>query len=337
MNNADATQYAQQLIADGYFDHPVTDFGLCESHAGFVILTGPYAYKFRKPMSLPFHLDYTTPGKREHCLRKELALNTIFGHDVYRQVLPVYREARGHLRRTGTDAPIDYLLQMRELPQTDLLSNYLARGAILSKEALRRLADTMATFHARIPVVPADSHAGLLSEYPWVLANLPPHIDTATRAAHQAQVTHVTAQRTMFAHRNTGGFVRDTHGDFRADNIFYHAGVFYPFDRLEFHDPYRWRDVASDVAALLVDFCFHGHAEWIVPFLDTYGAHPIGTGIHEILPFYMHFRTLLMVSVHHDLATTQTGEIAQANLAKSQRYCDVSHTLMQTTESSQNP
>jgi aminoglycoside phosphotransferase family enzyme len=45
------------------YDHPVERFEVVETHISWVLLTGPYAYKIKKPVDLGF-LDFSTLEKR---------------------------------------------------------------------------------------------------------------------------------------------------------------------------------------------------------------------------------------------------------------------------------
>ncbi len=316
----DFRAYVTQLIADDFFDHPISSFDICESHTGYVMLTGACAYKFRKRVRLPYHLDYSTPALRGEQLRKEITLNAVFGHDLYRAVYPIYQTPQGRFQKTPAGPVIDYVLQMRELPQTALLTRYLSDGHAFSDRALAQLAATIARFHDHAPRMTVDPLAGLQEEYVWVLENLPPAYEPEWRARHRAYVADLPRHGDRIRHRATQGFIRDGHGDLRADNCFYLEQQFYPFDRVEFYDPYRWRDVASDLAALMVDFALHGHASSGSTLLAAYAQHDIGHGIQDIIPFYLHFRALLMTSVHHDLAKGQQGAVAERTRAKSDRY-----------------
>ena len=74
-----ARRFFQALIYQHFLPHPVENFEVCESHLGWVFLTGPYAYKMRKPVAIEGLVDYSTPEKRRHFLSLELQLNREFG------------------------------------------------------------------------------------------------------------------------------------------------------------------------------------------------------------------------------------------------------------------
>jgi hypothetical protein len=54
----------QDLKIKAYFGYPVERFEIFETHISYVLLTGPYAYKFKKLVDLEF-LDFSTLEKRD--------------------------------------------------------------------------------------------------------------------------------------------------------------------------------------------------------------------------------------------------------------------------------
>jgi uncharacterized protein len=70
------------------FDHPVERFDLRETHISYILLTGPYAYKFKKPVDLGF-LDFTTLEKRKFYCEEELRLNRRLAPALYLTVVPI--------------------------------------------------------------------------------------------------------------------------------------------------------------------------------------------------------------------------------------------------------
>ena len=74
-NDKDQPELISSLLKPDVYDHPVTDIELIETHISWVILTGAYAYKIKKPINLGF-LDFSTLEKRLFCCNEELRLNS---------------------------------------------------------------------------------------------------------------------------------------------------------------------------------------------------------------------------------------------------------------------
>ena len=59
------------------YNHPIKYFSVIETHISWVLLTGSFAYKIKKPVSLGF-VDFSTLDKRQHYCNEELRLNRRF-------------------------------------------------------------------------------------------------------------------------------------------------------------------------------------------------------------------------------------------------------------------
>ena len=54
------------LLNPAAYDHPVAEVRLIETHISWVFLTGPFAYKLKKPVNLGF-VDFSSPEQRRRC------------------------------------------------------------------------------------------------------------------------------------------------------------------------------------------------------------------------------------------------------------------------------
>jgi aminoglycoside phosphotransferase family enzyme len=59
-----------------------------ETHISWLLLTGAFAWKLKKPITLPF-LDYGTLARREAFCRAELVLNHRLAPELYLDVVPI--------------------------------------------------------------------------------------------------------------------------------------------------------------------------------------------------------------------------------------------------------
>ena len=62
----------RKLVA-GVFPHPVAKIQVIETHISWVVLTGSFAYKFKKPVNFGF-LDFSSLEKRHKACEQELRL-----------------------------------------------------------------------------------------------------------------------------------------------------------------------------------------------------------------------------------------------------------------------
>jgi aminoglycoside phosphotransferase family enzyme len=73
-NHTSAECLIEALRDPACYDHPDRAVQVLETHISWVLLTGRFAYKFKKPVVLPF-VDFSTLARREHFCREELRLN----------------------------------------------------------------------------------------------------------------------------------------------------------------------------------------------------------------------------------------------------------------------
>ena len=88
MNHATLPVLIKSLLKPEVYPHPVTGLELIETHISWVILTGHFAYKLKKPVDLGF-LDFSTLEKRRFACEEELRLNARFAPGLYLEVIPV--------------------------------------------------------------------------------------------------------------------------------------------------------------------------------------------------------------------------------------------------------
>ena len=81
----------RQLLRPEAYGHPVAAGGpqLLETHLSWVLLSGPYAYKLKKPVAFGF-VDFSTAELREQACKDELRLNRRLSPKRYLDVVPVY-------------------------------------------------------------------------------------------------------------------------------------------------------------------------------------------------------------------------------------------------------
>jgi predicted kinase len=100
-------------------------------------------------------------------------------------------------------------------------------------------------------------------------------------------------RRDLFLERLSAGRVRDGHGDLRAQNICLFAGLgggIQLLDCIEFNDRFRFGDVASDLAYLVMDLDLAGRADLRQVLVDRYVARAGDPSLRSVLPFYSCYR-----------------------------------------------
>ncbi|MCZ8542717.1 hypothetical protein OOJ09_00895 [Mesorhizobium qingshengii] len=114
----------------------------------WVFLTDDRVYKLKKPVRHAF-LDFSTIRKRHFYCGEELRLNARLAAETYRRVLPVRRDASGRLTLGGGGRVVDWLVEMKRLPQSDMLDERIGGGGRLTVTEIDDVAKTLADFYAQ--------------------------------------------------------------------------------------------------------------------------------------------------------------------------------------------
>ncbi len=301
------------------YDHPVERVALVETHISWVLLTGRYAYKIKKPVDLGF-LDFSTLDKRRHFCEEELRLNRRLAPEIYLAVVPIAGTPSNP--QLGGGAAIEYAVQMREFPQEAQLDRVLARGE-LKPGHIDDLATRLADFHQRTAVAGPDSPFGtpervwhpVKENFGQIRARIADGNEAKAarqerrgcgfgeterppleRLEHWSQ-TAFEQLKNDFAARQREGFVRECHGDAHLANMVLLDDHVVPFDCLEFNDNLRWIDVMNEVAFAVMDLVDRGQEGYARRLLNAYLEH---TGDYDglrLLRFYQVYRALVRAKV----------------------------------------
>lgn len=320
------------------YDHPADQITVLETHISTVLLAGDYAYKLKKPYNLGF-LDFTTLDARRHYCEEELRLNRRLAPDLYLSVVAITGTVDAP-RIGGSGEAIEYAVKMRRFPQESLLSNVLQRGE-LRAEQLDRLAQRIATFHAALPAAsstqiygePDTLHAATRQNF----AQIAPLISKAEDQAQLAQLAQISetmfgSALDVFASRKQQGYIRECHGDLHLGNMALIDSEIVPFDCIEFNDSFRWNDVMSEIAFVVMDLASRGRPDFGFRFLNGY-LEQTGdfSGLH-VLRYYLMFRAVVRAKIAAFLASEAgTPEDKRASAWQDfHHYLDLAHQFSHT-------
>jgi hypothetical protein len=298
---------SQSLIAalqnPSLYPHPVEGFQVIETHISWVLLTGPYAYKVKKPVNFGF-LDFTGLESREHFCGEELRLNQRLTQDLYLEVLPITGSVEAP-QLGGSGPVIDYALKMRQFPQSQLLSTLQANGELTTAH-IDEMASQIARFHLSAPVVPATHEAGtpesvmapVRQNFEQIRPFLSDKADLLQLDALQAWAeSSFERLKPLLAQRKAEGFIRECHGDIHLGNATVIDGKVVIFDCIEFNEPFRFTDVYADTGFLAMDLEDRGlkslARRFISQYLELTGDYQ---GL-ELLNFYKAYRALVRAKV----------------------------------------
>ena len=301
--SAELPQRLRGLLNPAAYPHPVGCIELVQTHVSWVLLTGPFAYKLKRPVRYAF-IDLLSHERREFLCREELRLNQRFAPELYLEVCPITAPA-GEARIGGDGEAIEYAVKMRQFPREEELDHLLDAGAIAPQE-LENFGGELAAIHARLPSASAASAWSTVERVRQVvLVNL---TQCAQAAAAFNAVADVEALRPLLemqlralgecmAARRAAGYVRECHGDLHSRNVVRQDGHLLAFDCLEYEAAFRWIDVADEIAFLLSDLNARACRDQARAFLAGYLA---GSGDYQacrLLPLYQAHRGLVRAKV----------------------------------------
>ena len=328
----------RSLLEANVYDHPVSDIELIETHISWVILTGDFAYKIKKPINLGF-LDFSTLEKRLQCCHEELRLNSRLAAEIYLEVVPITGSPEQPVL-SGTGEAIEYAVKMVQFPQQAQLDNMLANDE-LQPYHIDAIAELVAGFHATIAVTADDSDYG---DSDHVLYPIVENFNQIRQCHHGAPDNTVLAEleqwsqstfaslNPVFEQRKRDGFIRECHGDMHLRNLVWFHDKPLAFDCLEFNPALRWIDTLSEVAFLVMDLDDRDQPRLAWRFLNRYLEYCGDYSGVRVLRFYLVYRALVRAKV-------DAIRSAQAHISASdQRQADEDyHTYLQLAQSYVRP
>lgn len=284
----------QAMQTPEFYPHPVeSPIQLMQTHVSYVLLTGEFAYKVKKPVNFGF-LDYSTLDKRAHFCSEELRLNQRTAADLYLEVVPIGDTGEGwQLGTEGT--PTEYAVKMVQFPQTALLSALQDQGE-LTTDLVQQLAAAVADFHQQAA---SDDHirsygtvAQVRQAFDENYAQTQQYVGgpqtqdqlTATQAYTDQ---FFATQGELFQRRIDEHKIRACHGDLHLGNICYWQDQLRLFDCIEFNEPFRFVDVMYDVGFVVMDLRARGCAELATVFLNHYVERTGDWEGLQLLPLYV--------------------------------------------------
>jgi len=338
------------LLSGNYFDHEVKEPQLMETHISWVVLTGKYAYKIKKPVDLGF-LDFSLLSSRKHYCEEELRLNQRFASQYSHQLTPsIYLDlveiggTEDEPVLNANESIIEYAVKMHQFDQQALVS-HLVEADQLAPVQFERLGQDLAQLYQML-----DSVDGLMfGTYDAVLSPALENFSTIRPLLVDADSTELIADRigeieswtlstaNKLAHhiasRKQLGMVKDCHGDLHTGNIAFIKNKFVLFDCLEFSDAFRVHDVICDLAILLMDLEAKGRKDLSSSALYGYLEK---SGDYDALPllvFYKAYYAMVRAKVSFIRASQAVKEQATKNVnearLEARRFLELAVSYMQ--------
>jgi aminoglycoside phosphotransferase family enzyme/predicted kinase len=294
MTEATLPALIQQMLQPEFYPHAVTEpIQLIQTHISYVLLTGDYAYKLKKPANFGF-LDFSTLEKRQYFCQEELRLNQRGAGELYLAVVPITLVGEQY-HLAGAGEAVEYALKMRQFPQKSLLSELFAQGK-LNEPEIEELGQVVAQYHANAETNDYIRSFGAVSQ---VRAAFDENYQQTQKyiggPQTQAQFdetkkytdTFFAERPELFASRAENNFIRECHGDLHLRNIALWHNKIMLFDCIEFNEPFRFVDVMHDVAFALMDLEARQRKDLGNVFLNAYVEQTGDWEGLQVLPLYL--------------------------------------------------
>ncbi len=324
--------FIQALLDQSVFPHDASDIRLVQTHISFVILAGDYVYKFKKPVDFGF-LDFSTLDKRKYCCEQELLLNRRLCPDIYLDLVTVNKNDEGYTL-DGEGEIVEYGVKMVRMPEEQMMVNIIRSGK-LEKSHIDRLVNVLVPFYERAE---RSTDIDCFGTSDAVSVNVLENFDqtrefVGSDALSQFQFDTISsyardflARSELFNERISQGRIRDCHGDLYSANICL-ADKVYAYDCIEFNQRFRYCDVASDVAFLVMDLDYWAQKELSTYCIERFTELSRDSGLVVMLDFYKCYRAYVRGKIGlftaNDPAVDET--VRQQNLDAAGKYFQLAH------------
>lgn len=268
-----------------------------ETHMSWVFFAGDRVFKLKKPVRYPF-LDFSTLALRKHFVTEEVRLNRRLAPHVYLGARSLTLGKDGTLALDGPGRVIDWLVEMRRLPEDRFLNRMIEAGAA-TPATIAGVADTLAAFYGRLPPAEIGSSAYAArfaaehAETARVLADPALALDGARIADLVDWVNSaLEAVRPAMDRRVAAGRIVEGHGDLRPEHVCLTDAPAI-IDCLEFSPALRSVDPFEEIVFLGLD-CARLGAGWVLPeLLRRLSLALDDRPPRELLAFHWRYRALL--------------------------------------------
>jgi predicted kinase len=114
-------------------------------------------------------------------------------------------------------------------------------------------------------------------------------VRSATRA-------YLHRRRALFNQRVQSGKIRDCHGDLRSGHIYFDDGI-QIIDCIEFNQRFRYADITSDLAFLVMDLDFEGYPKTARQLVGEFVRTAADPDAYALLDFYKCYRAMVRAKV----------------------------------------
>ncbi len=318
------------------YEKNIKNVSVIQTHISYVVLTGKYVYKFKKPVNFGF-LDFSTLEKRKYFCEEELRLNKRLCPELYLDVVSINKK-NNDFELNGSEEVIDYAVKMKEFPQEKIISNLIKKDKI-DKKLIEKICDVLVDFYKKSDRSKEIDSFGAVKIVKKNTDENFEQTESAIGVTISKDVFDFIKNKTnvflknnkdVFDKRIADGFICDCHGDLHTGNIVVLNDKVCIFDCIEFNQRFRYSDIASDIAFLAMDLDYQGYPDLSSYLIKKYVEKSGDLGIFTVLNFYKCYRAYVRGKVTsfilNDPAVASDKKIQAKKTA--QRYFELAYSYI---------
>ncbi len=311
---------------------------LIQTHISVVFIADEFVYKIKKSVNFGF-LDFSTLEKRKHFCEKEVELNNRFSKDVYLGVYPITFDGDTHLIN-GKGKIVEYAVKMKRLADKDLFKSRFKEGKVNIND-IDKIGKALADFHKKSKQTKEIDEFGKLSVVKFNtdenFEQTEEFIDISISKTQFFDLKNWTDEffknnSNIFLKRVKEGKIRDCHGDLHMEHIVLSDPVII-IDCIEFNDRFRYSDILSEIAFLLMDLEFNGGlllSKQLCKSYLKYTKEKNDEEINSLINFYKVYRAYVRGKVTSFILNDINISEKKKNEARSiaQKYFELAHSYI---------
>lgn len=314
-----------------FYSHEPKSVEVRESTTSVVFLAGDRAFKLKKPINHP-DMNYSTPARRRRMCNLEVELCQRLSPTLYQGVHKVTSRRDG-FTLNGRGKVVDYIIEMNRLDDSNAMRNLVDEDKV-DEDQMRALGRKLAIFHdeaERRQLINSFSRPHIIArqwnrrfrasaEYVGTIFSADVYRDIVTFASY-----FLGENRSLLQSRIDNGYICDGHGELTAEHIYFEDGI-QIIDCVEYNDRIRFRDVAFDLAALILSLDALGSPDLSDVLMDEYKVQS-NNPLDQVLDFYLCYRAHDRALTLSRLASMPDVQLAehQSLVRRAKRYYHLAH------------
>lgn len=309
-----------------------------QTHISNVFIGDEIVYKIKKPVNFGF-LDFSTLEKRKYYCNQEVELNSRFSKDVYLGVYPITFNGKEHMVH-GKGEIVDYAVKMRRLSDEDLMKTRFTKE-LIKNEDIQRIGKAIANFHKLSQSSEKIKKFGKINAI---------RLNTDENFQQTSQFIGVTISEKIFNDlknwtdefykKNQDIFdqrvreekIKDCHGDLHMEHVCLTDPIII-FDCIEFNERFRFIDILSDIAFLLMDLEFNGGKDFSKQLFRSYllnSNEKDNKSVHGLVDFYKVYRAYVRGKVNSLISNDQnvSDEKKSEAINTAKKYFDLAYSYI---------